>query len=63
MKFAEHLSKEQIRKFNQMRKSPKKKKAKIQQHKKEKLSERDLRDLMGMNRDTFERRRGAVRRR
>jgi hypothetical protein len=47
-----HLSKEKIR---QKSKSPRKRK-------KEQLSTKDIEDLMGMNRDRYTRRNGAVRR-
>lgn len=56
MKIADHLSKEQKQKLNKV-KSPKKKKKK-----KEILSFRDIEELMGTRRDTYERRNGAVRR-
>lgn len=59
MKFADHLNKGQIRKFNQIKKhndSPLNKK-------KEKLSKQDWLRIMGTNRDTYKRVNGAVRRR
>jgi len=86
MKFADHLSKETIRKFNQLRKAErnkkesKPKKNKIYGHranfaiidemveypaqsqKKEKLSQRDLKELMGTRRDIYKRHNGAWRR-
>lgn len=65
MLFVDHLTKEQIRLFNQMSKStkkPDKDAPKPQMKRAEKLSQSDLRDLMGMNRDTFKRNRGAIRR-
>jgi hypothetical protein len=68
MKFADHLSKEQIRKFNQLRAAARghkdipKTSPKTKKKKKENLSYRDLEDLMGTRRDTFKRVRGAVRR-
>jgi len=65
MKFAEHLSKEQIRMFNQLRGTAKKisnnfstNKPKINEH----LSKRDIEELMGTRRDTYKRVKGAVRR-
>lgn len=61
MKIADHLSKEQKQKLNKV-KSPKKKTSKPKQKKKEKLSFRDIEELMGTRRDTYERRNGAVRR-
>jgi len=57
MKIADHLSKEQKQKLDKV-KSPKKKRKK----KKEILSFRDIEELMGTRRDTYERRNGAVRR-
>jgi hypothetical protein len=48
MKFAEHLKEEDKNKLNKLK--PKK------------LSDRDLRELMGINRDTYKRNRGAIRR-
>jgi|APAga8741244001_1050109.scaffolds.fasta_scaffold12409_2 hypothetical protein len=36
-------------------------KKKSPSHSKEKLSERDIKELMGMSRSTYERRRGAIR--
>lgn len=62
MKFADHLSKEEIRKFNQLRKAERNKKEHRHKRNKEKLSVRDIEELMGTHRDTYERRRGAVRR-
>lgn len=64
MKFADHLSKEQIRLLNQPPTKNKKKRnpKKSKKKKQEKLSEHDLRELMGTNRDTYKRVRGAVRR-
>ncbi|MEK5524129.1 hypothetical protein [Heyndrickxia sp. FSL W8-0423] len=61
MKFADHLSKDSIRKFNQLRRAARNKKEKPKQ-KKEKLSFRDVTNLMGTNRDTFKRVGGRVRR-
>lgn len=49
MKVKDHLNKEQLKKLNQIKKT-------------EKLSERELHDLMGINRDTYKRNRGAIRR-
>lgn len=60
MRFADHLTKEQVRKFNQHRHTLKeKKKPPI---KKESLSQRDLEELMGTRRDIYKRVNGAVRR-
>jgi hypothetical protein len=52
MKFVDHLSRADKKKLNQVTKK-----------KPEKLSPRDLRDLMGENRDTFKRVNGAIKRR
>lgn len=62
MKIADHLNKEQKKKLNQLNKQePSKKK---QSPKKKKKEERvDWVDIMGMNRDTYKRNRGAIRRR
>jgi hypothetical protein len=49
MKVADHLSKEQKQKLNKLGKS-------------EKLSRRDLEELMGKHMDIYTRRNGAVRR-
>jgi hypothetical protein len=51
MKFVDHLSSTDKKKLNQVAKKP------------EKLSPRDLRDLMGENRDTFKRVNGVIKRR
>jgi hypothetical protein len=48
MKFVDHLSRADKKKLNQVAKKP------------EKLSPRDLRDLMGENRPTYYRRNGAI---
>ncbi|WP_428909482.1 hypothetical protein [Niallia sp. Krafla_26] len=61
MKFADHLSKEDIRKFNQMRKAERDKKLQ-KPRKKEKLSQRELEDLMDVHRDVYIRHNGAWRR-
>jgi hypothetical protein len=65
MRIADHLSKEQKQQLSKI--TPKKKrKAKVQSKpkpkKKENLSFRDIEELMGTRRDTYERRNGAVRR-
>jgi hypothetical protein len=57
MKFAENLSKKEIAKHNQLRHKPKEKK-----RDKEKLSYRDIEELMGVYQDTYKRVNGAVRR-
>jgi hypothetical protein len=59
MKIADHLSKEQKQKLSKI--TPKKKR-KAKPKKKENLSFRDIEELMGTRRDTYERRNGAVRR-
>lgn len=66
MKFADHLSKEQKQQLDKIKSPKKKRKGKVQykprSNKKEKLSFRDIEELMGTRRDTYERRNGAVRR-
>lgn len=67
MKFADHLSKSDIQKFNQLRRGSNhrrehKPKPSIKTKKSEELSEWDVKDLMGMNRDTYKRVGGSVRR-
>lgn len=62
MQFRDHLSKEMIRKFNQMRKSQPTDNNKQAKKKQEKLSRNDWLDIMGTKRDTYKRIRGAVRR-
>ncbi|EWG08890.1 hypothetical protein [Cytobacillus firmus] len=66
MKFADHLNKEQIRKFNQLRHTSRNQKERKQMpvaKKKEKLSRRELECLMGKHMDIYKRVNGAVRRR
>lgn len=63
MKFADHLNKETIRKVNSLRKA-KKNKDNVR-HKvrcKEKLSQRDLEELMGIKQDIYKRVNGSWRR-
>lgn len=62
MIFADHLTKEQIQKFNQLRLKERNKKEHKPKRNKEHLTRKDIENLMGMNMDTYERRRGAVRR-
>jgi hypothetical protein len=59
MRIADHLSKEQKQRLNKIAAPNKNRK-----HKKkvEQLSRRDWEDIMGVNRDTYTRRNGAVRR-
>jgi hypothetical protein len=54
MRLADHLSDQDVKKMKSIKKKPKKKR-------KENLSRRDLIDLMGMNRPTYKRVRGAIR--
>ncbi|WP_226619858.1 hypothetical protein [Cytobacillus firmus] len=63
MKFAD-LNKEQIRKFNQLRRQPKIERKQENKRPKtiEPLTKRDWLKLMGTNRDTYKRVNGAVRR-
>ncbi|USK40163.1 hypothetical protein LIS77_06585 [Cytobacillus firmus] len=60
MKFADHLSKEHIQQFNQLRRIA----VNINENPKnqEKLSRRDWEELMGKHRDTYKRVNGAIRR-
>lgn len=62
MKFADHLSKSQIRQFNQMRRYAENQRERPKPVQHENLSRRDLEDLMGTRRDTYKRVNGAVRR-
>jgi hypothetical protein len=70
MKFADHLSKKDIQKFNSIRRAaenkkehkPKKPKVKQPNKPKKKDEKVDWIDIMGMNRDIYTRRNGAVRR-
>jgi hypothetical protein len=55
MRLVDHLSDQDVKKMKSIKKKPKKKR-------KEKLSRRDLIDLMGVRRDTYKRVRGAIRR-
>lgn len=60
MKLADHLSKDSIRKFNQLRRAARNKKEKSKlKPKQEKVN---WHDIMGTNRDTFKRVGGRVRR-
>jgi hypothetical protein len=58
MRIADHLNKEQKQQLSKIQTPKKKRKAK----KKENLSFRDIEELMGTRRDTYERRNGAMRR-
>ncbi|MCM3241315.1 hypothetical protein M3598_01035 [Cytobacillus oceanisediminis] len=63
MKFADHLSRESIQQFNQLRRSSRNQKEKPKTKKQqEKLSQKDWEDIMGTRRDTYKRVNGAVRR-
>jgi hypothetical protein len=78
VKFADHLSKETIKKFNEIRNAPEQQeqlpkppkpnqkkpinKPKANRKKEESLSFKDIEELMGTRRDTYSRVRGAVRR-
>lgn len=63
MKISDHLSEDEKKKLIQLKKhaAARKKKNPIKSIK-EKLSLKDLKQLMGMNRDRYERRGGAIRR-
>ncbi|KON86599.1 hypothetical protein AF332_07050 [Sporosarcina globispora] len=63
MKFADHLNKKEINLFNELKKFPDVMKDKEVDKQQEQLSQRDWLELMGTNRDTFKRVRGAVKRR
>ncbi|WP_456273615.1 hypothetical protein [Bacillus sp. AK031] len=64
MKLADHLSRETIQKFNQMRKKQKsEKKVERPVKVKEQLSRREWEEVMGTKRDTYKRHNGAIRRR
>ncbi|MES1038964.1 hypothetical protein [Peribacillus simplex] len=62
MKFADHLSKSDIQKFNQLRRGSKQSNPESKPKMKEELSFKDVEELMGMNRDTYKRVGGSVRR-
>jgi hypothetical protein len=67
LKFIDHLSRDEIQKFNQLRhatrdKDNKEDIPKPKKKKKENFSYRELEEMMGTRRDTFKRVRGAVRR-
>jgi hypothetical protein len=65
MKIQDHLSHYEKSKLNQLRKKKKRRRNKRIAKKdplKEKLSLSDLKQLMGMNRDRYERRGGSIRR-
>lgn len=62
MKFADHLSKSDIQKFNQLRRGSKQNKPESKPVRKKELSFKDVQELMGMNRDTYKRVGGSVRR-
>lgn len=62
MKFADHLSKSDIQKFNQLRRDSNQSKPESKPKRKEELSFKDVKDLMGVNRDTYKRVGGVVRR-
>ena len=61
MKFADHLSKSDIQKFNQLRRGSKQNKSEPKPKKKEELSFKDWEDIMGKNRDTYKKVGGRVR--
>lgn len=66
MLFADHLTREQIRKFNQLRLFNQSEKEKViepkPKKKREILSRKDIEELMGTKRDTYKRVGGALRR-
>jgi hypothetical protein len=62
MRIADHLSKEQKQQLSKVHTPKKKRKGKPKPKKKENFSFRDIEELMGRYRDTYERRNRAVRR-
>lgn len=63
VKFADHISKESIQQFNQLRRPSRNRKEKSKPKKQqEKLNQRDWEDIMGTRRDTYKRVGGAIRR-
>lgn len=68
MLFKDHLTRQEIQHVNNLRKAarnqkevkPKEQPVKVK--KKEKLSQRDLEELMGIHKDTYKRERGAIKR-
>ncbi|MFD4928388.1 hypothetical protein ACFWMS_05560 [Peribacillus butanolivorans] len=62
MKCADHLSKSDIQKFKQLRRGSKQSKSESKPKRKEDISHRDWEYIMGMNRDTYKRVGGSVRR-
>ncbi|QOY38791.1 hypothetical protein AWH56_005285 [Anaerobacillus isosaccharinicus] len=62
MKLSERLDKTTKNKLNSLKDKPVKRKRKKKKRNVEKLTERDIKELMGQYRDTYERRGGAVRR-
>ena len=70
MLFADHLSKADIQKFNQLRKAERNKKeskpianTSTKKNNKERLSQRELKELMDVNKEVYKRVRGSWRRR
>jgi hypothetical protein len=72
MLFSDHLTREDIQRVNNLRKAIRNQKEvkpkvstkqPVKVKKQERLSRRDLEDLMGVHKDTYKRERGAVKRR
>ncbi|MGG3480596.1 hypothetical protein ABES21_24275 [Peribacillus frigoritolerans] len=61
MKFADHLSKSDIQKFNQLRRGSKLSKPESKPKREEVISNQDWEYIMGMHRDTYTKVRGRVR--
>lgn len=63
MKFADHLTKQDIQRFNQIRRANRNEKEhKSKKRVSESLSRKDLEELMGVHRDIYFRKNGAVKR-
>lgn len=62
MKFADHLTKEQIQQFNQLKRFADNQREKPKPKQQEELNQRDWEEIMGTRRDTYKRVNGSVRR-
>ncbi|GAB6254516.1 hypothetical protein [Peribacillus sp. N1] len=62
VKFADHLSKSDIQKFNQLRRGSKQSKPQFKPKRKENISNQDWEHIMGVHRDTNKRVSGPIRR-
>lgn len=61
MKIKDHLDKATTTELNKIKDKPVKRKRKKKKSNGEQLTQRDLKELMGMNRDRYERRGGDMR--